>query len=127
MVVRFCMKLERTVGGEKLEIELDNLDVIEALKAGSSSSSASAMFDDYFFMSLQFNHVLFQQCFRESNCVAHELAKLVRFSSPCTWLESPSDHILKYIVNDVTLVEKEKREFHTVKKSNFGRSFDRVS
>jgi hypothetical protein len=62
--------------------------VVAALKNGYSSSVAIAVFDDRYFMSLDFNHVIFNNCNRESNQVAHELARLVRFSPLNTWFES---------------------------------------
>lgn len=50
-----------------------NVEVVTALQNYSSSSVATAVFDDSYFMSLDFNHVIFVHCNRESNQVAHEL------------------------------------------------------
>ena len=47
---------------------------------------ACAISDDCYFMSLDFNHVIYEHCNRENNMVAHELARL---SPPSVWLESP--------------------------------------
>ena len=44
---------------------------------------------DCYFMSLYFNHDIYGHCNRENNSVAHELARIARFSPPSVWLESP--------------------------------------
>ena len=54
IAVRFGMNFARTMGCSKVEICSDNVVDIEALKDGSSSSFASAIFDDCYFMSLHF-------------------------------------------------------------------------
>ncbi|KAI4999787.1 hypothetical protein ZWY2020_004376 [Hordeum vulgare] len=88
LAVRFGMNLARTIGCSKIVVNSDNLEIVETLKKGYSSMAASAIIDDCFFMGLDFNHVIFEYCFRESNQVAHELAKLVMFSSPSCWMDS---------------------------------------
>ena len=50
---------------------------------------ACAISDDCYFMSLEFNHVMYEHRNRENNMVAHELARIARFSHPSVWLESP--------------------------------------
>uniref|UniRef100_A0A8I6Z006 RNase H type-1 domain-containing protein n=1 Tax=Hordeum vulgare subsp. vulgare TaxID=112509 RepID=A0A8I6Z006_HORVV len=70
--VRFGLNLARTVGCSKVEVNLDNVEMISALKEGYSSSLAIAIFDDCYFLSLDFSHILFEHCFRENNKVAHE-------------------------------------------------------
>lgn len=69
------------------------------------SSTVGAIFDDCFYMTLDFNHVIFDHCIRECNQVAHELAKLARFSNPGVWLESPPEAVFSFIVNDATMIE----------------------
>lgn len=100
--VRFGLNLAKLVGCSKVEVVSDNTEVIAALHEGSSSSVASAIFDDCFFMSLDFNHVLYEHCNRDSNQVAHELAKLAKFSPPSIWMESPPDAMIPFLVNDAT-------------------------
>lgn len=67
IVVRFGLNLAQTVGCSKIEVVSDNEGVFNDLKEGFSSSVASAIFDDYYYMSLHFNHVLFDSCIRDSN------------------------------------------------------------
>lgn len=47
---------------------------------------ASAVFYDCHLMSLNFKHVIYEFCNRESNQVAHEVAKLARCSPPNVWM-----------------------------------------
>ena len=54
-------------------------------------------------MSLDFNHITFDHCNRESNQIAHELARLARFSPSISWLEFAPDAVTPWIVNDATL------------------------
>lgn len=89
IAVRFDLNLAQTVGCSKIEVMCDNAEVVVALQGGSSSSIGGAIFDDCFYMTLDFNHVIFDHCIRKCNQVAHELAKLPRFSPASAWLESP--------------------------------------
>ena len=50
---------------------------------------ACVISDDCYFMHLEFNHVIYEHCNRENNMVAHELARIARFSPRGVWLESP--------------------------------------
>jgi ribonuclease HI len=105
--VRFGMNLARTVGVTKIEINSDSVEVIEALKDGYSSSVASAIFDDCFFMSLDFNHVTYEHCVRECNQVAHELARIAKFSPPDLWMDSAPGAIIQMLVNDASILTLE--------------------
>jgi hypothetical protein len=104
IAVRFGMNLARTMGCSKVEICSDDVDVVEALKEGSSTSVASAIFDDCYFMSLDFTHVIYDHCFREINQVAHELARLAKFSSLELWMDSAPSAIIPMLVNDATIL-----------------------
>ncbi|XP_073361442.1 uncharacterized protein [Aegilops tauschii subsp. strangulata] len=104
IAVRFGINLARTIGCNKTEIKSDSLEVVSALNEGYSSSVASAIFDDCYFMSLDFNHVIYEHYNRENNMVADELARIASFSPPSIWLESPPVEVIPLIVNDTTLV-----------------------
>lgn len=81
IAVRFGMNLARTVGCSKVKINSDSEEVVSALKDGNSSSIASAISDDCYFMALDFTHVIYDHSNRENNQVAHEHARITRFSS----------------------------------------------
>ena len=82
IAIRFGLNLARTTGCSKVEVNSDNSDVVEALREGYSALVASAIFDDCYFMSLEFSHIVYEHYFRENNKVAHELASLARFNPP---------------------------------------------
>ena len=65
---------------------------------------ANAIFDDCYFMSLDFSHIVFEHCYRENNKVAHELARLARFTPPNVWMDVASSAIIPLIVSDATIV-----------------------
>ena len=87
-------------------INSDNMEVVEVLREGNSSSVASAIIDDCYFMSSDFNHVIYDHCNRESNKVAHALAKIVKIS-PSIWMDSTPDVLLPLLVNDATILLSE--------------------
>lgn len=78
--------------------------MVAALQNCYCTSVAPAVFDDCYFMSLNFNHVVFYHCNGESNQVAHGLGRLARFSPANTWLESMPDALISLIVNDAAIV-----------------------
>ncbi|KAI4994410.1 hypothetical protein ZWY2020_029458 [Hordeum vulgare] len=107
LAVRFGLNLARTVGCSRIVVSSDSLEIVEALKDGNFSSVASAIIDDCFFMASEFNHVIYDHCFRESNQVTHELARLVKFPSPSCWLDSTPPEVLSLLVNDTTVLASE--------------------
>lgn len=104
IAVGFGLNLARTVGCSKIELVSDSAEVVSALQEGTSSSVAGAIFDDCFYMSLDFDHVIYDHCNGDSNQVAHELAKLVRYSPPGVSMESPPEVVVSFIVNDGTMI-----------------------
>ena len=65
---------------------------------------ACAISDDCYFMSLEFNHVMYEHRNRENNMVAHELARIASFSPPSIWLESPPVEVIPLLLNDTTFL-----------------------
>ena len=107
IAVRFGLNLANTVGCSKIEVTSDSVEVVNALSQGYSSSVASSIIDDYYFMSLGFFHVIYDHCNREYNRVAHELARLARFSSSSVWMDNASNEVIPLLVNDATLLINE--------------------
>lgn len=105
--LRFGLNLARNTGCNRLQINSDNMDVITTMQAGSSSSVASAIFEDCYFMSMDFSHVIYEHCFREANLVAHELARWARFSPPSVWVDSAPVDLVPFLVKDATIVMNE--------------------
>ena len=48
--------------------------------------------------------VTVEHCIRESNIVAHELAKWGSANPPALWVEAPPDFIFKFLADDVSVI-----------------------
>ena len=108
LALRYGLSLEHKAGCNRLIVNSDNLEVIETMKnGGRSTGTAAAVFDDCYFLDCDFPLTSFEHCFREANKVAHELAKLARFSSTSDWFEDPLPDIVQILINDVTSVSNE--------------------
>ena len=53
-------------------------------------------------MSLDFNHVVYDHCNREANQVAHEMARLAKFSTLGFWMDTVPSAVIPLLVNDAT-------------------------
>ena len=74
---------------------------------GQSAGAAAAIFEDCFFMACDFPQTSFERCNREANKVAHELARLARFSDTIDWFEEPQNEIVPFLLNDVSVISTE--------------------
>ena len=102
MALRYGLSIAQRAGCNRLVINSDNMEVIETMNNGGRSSSiAAVVFDDCYFLACDFPITKFEHCNREANRVAHELAKLARFSSSLNWFEEPLSEIVPLLINDV--------------------------
>jgi hypothetical protein len=86
----------------------DYMDVILVMKeVGQSSGVAATIFDDCYHLASEFPKIIFGHSFRESNCVAHELARVARGIADQVWLDDPPNFLLPVFLNDVTLLSNE--------------------
>jgi hypothetical protein len=84
------------------------MDAISVMKEGGQSSGvAAAIFDDCYHLASEFPKIIFEHSFRESNCVAHELARVARGIASQVWLDDPPNFLLPVLLNDVTLISNE--------------------
>jgi ribonuclease HI len=100
------LTLAQRIGANNFIIQTDCAQVVETMKQGGFSATASAaIYDDCIILRSGFGVVSVEFCNREANHVAHELAR-VSFSldSSCTWVDEPPSFILSKFVNDVTIV-----------------------
>lgn len=89
-------------------INSDNSDVIQAMQdSGLFAGPVAAVIDDCYHMSRDLVHARFEHCHREANSVAHELARLARFSPPSTWFDDAPSALIALIVKDSLLVTTE--------------------
>ena len=72
-----------------------------------TTSTTVAVFDDCYFLACDFLITRFAHCNRQANKVAHELAKLTKFSSTFGWFEDPLSEIVPHFINDVIVIENE--------------------
>ena len=106
--LRFGLSLAQRAGCNRLVINSDNLEVIETMNnGGRSAGAAAAIFDDCYFLACDFPTSRFEHCNREANKVAHELARLARFSSTIDWFEEPMFEIVPFLTNDVSVISVE--------------------
>ncbi|KAI4983881.1 hypothetical protein ZWY2020_025747 [Hordeum vulgare] len=84
------------------------MEVIETMEdGGQSAGAAAAIFDDCFHYACDFTTTRFEHCNREANKVAHELARLARFSLVSEWIEEPLNEIVMLLINDVIVIANE--------------------
>ncbi|XBI63808.1 hypothetical protein VPH35_044145 [Triticum aestivum] len=107
LALKFGVTLAQRAGCNRLIINSDNLKVIETMQDGGQSAGAAAtIFDDCFHYACDFVVTRFEHCNREANKVAHELARLARFSAK-DWFEEPINEIVVILTNDVLIISNE--------------------
>lgn len=89
MVLKFGLSSRKMAGRNRIVINSDNLEVIDATKNGGRSVGAVTIFDDCYYIVCDFSISKFDHCNREANKVVHELAILARFSLTSDWFEKP--------------------------------------
>jgi hypothetical protein len=78
------------------------------IDGGFSATAAVAIFMDCNILSAGFTKVTFEYCPRESNSVAHELARVCYQSfNSCIWDDDPPSFILPFLINDVSVFGNE--------------------
>ncbi|KAI4997390.1 hypothetical protein ZWY2020_052732 [Hordeum vulgare] len=108
LALKFGLTLAQKAGCNRLIINSDNSEVIEIMKDGGRSAGApAAIFDDCFHYACDFVATRFEHCNREANKVAHELARLARFSQSSNWFEEPPLEIVTLLINDVLIISNE--------------------
>ncbi|XBJ08616.1 hypothetical protein VPH35_013878 [Triticum aestivum] len=108
LALKFGLTLAQRSGCNRLIINSDNLEVIDTMNDGGQSAGAAAtIFDDCFHYACDFVIARFEHCNREVNKVAHELARLARFSLTSDWFEEPLNEIVMILTNDVLLITNE--------------------
>ena len=108
LALKFGLSLAQRTGCNRIIINSDNMEVIETMnEGGRSSGAAAAIFYDCFHLACDFPISRFEHCNREANKVAHELAKLARFSFISDWFEEPHNAIVPILINDVMIISNE--------------------
>ncbi|KAI4971715.1 hypothetical protein ZWY2020_002629 [Hordeum vulgare] len=106
--LRFGLTLTQKVVCNRLIINSDNMKVIETMKEGGRSAGATtAIFDDCFHFACDFVASRFEHCNTEANKVAHEFARLAKFSRASHWFDEPPDEVVSLLLNDVLIISNE--------------------
>ena len=72
-----------------------------------TAGAAATFFDDCFYYACDFVITSFEHYNRETNKVAHELARLARFSLTSDWFEESLPEIVSILINDLLLISNE--------------------
>ena len=99
------LKLARNTGCSNLVVRSDNITVVDTIKCNKGYSRvAASVLDDCRSILLDFGRVNIEHCSRETNYVAHELAKWGRANNPSLWVDAPPDFIVRLFADDVTII-----------------------
>ena len=81
------------------------MEVINTIKNGGQlAGTAAAVFDDCYFLACDFPLTRFEHCNMEANIVAHELARLAKFSTTRDSFEEPLDEIVTFLIDNVIVI-----------------------
>lgn len=103
--VRVGLEFALLAGCSRISISSDSSAVVDALSAGHQPyGAAAAIYEDCF--SLLDDLVQFDigHCLRDSNKVAHELARVAKYQLFNSWYDSPPACIVSLLGEDVTLI-----------------------
>jgi hypothetical protein len=84
------------------------MEVVDIMgDGGFTANSAVAIYDECNTIWLGFQEISIEHCERETNQVAHELAKRAMISKNyCIWDDDPSSFIVDLLSNDVTILDQ---------------------
>ena len=102
--LRHGILLAQRMGITKFIVESDCLEVIETMNNGGfTASGASAIYSDCLVLIIGYTSVSFVHCPKETNSVAHVLARQAVSAPPSVWIDEPPAFIVKGLVDDATL------------------------
>jgi ribonuclease HI len=106
IAMRNGLELAVSLGCNRVEAESDAVDVINACNGEEMWwSSAAAIYADCISSIATLGEVKFRHCPRESNEVAHNLARFCYDSkNSCNWVDEPPSCILSKLLDDVTIL-----------------------
>lgn len=99
------LKLARSTGCSNLVVRSDNITLVEAINLNEGYSMVAApVLDECRSILNDFGKVNVEYCIRESNFVAHALARWGRDKNPSLWVDAPPEFIVKLLADDVTII-----------------------
>jgi ribonuclease HI len=106
MAMLHGLSLVNQIGCSSVEVESDSIEVIQ-ISTGENRmwNEASAIYSDILAQAANIGTVEFSHCRRDTNTVAHDLARDSFISrSCCNWIDDPPSFILLALLNDVTVL-----------------------
>ncbi|KAI4969584.1 hypothetical protein ZWY2020_000498 [Hordeum vulgare] len=99
------LKLARDIGCKNLVVmRSDNITVVDTIRRNEEYSMVAApIYDECLSFLEDFGKFTVEHCIRESNYVAHELARWGRANSPSRWVDASYDFIVIQLAEDVSI------------------------
>ena len=86
---------------------MDNIIVTDAIKDNEGQGMVVApILEECMTLLQDFGKVSIEHCNRESNAVAHELARWGSVNNPSVWVDAPPNFIINLLVDDVAVIDK---------------------
>ncbi|XBJ08758.1 hypothetical protein VPH35_013988 [Triticum aestivum] len=98
------LKLAKEIGCHNVVVRSDNITVVEALKLNGGYSMVAAPFDECRSYLEDFGKFTIKHCIRETNNIAHELARWGHANNPSRWIDDPPDFIVNLLADDVAIL-----------------------
>ncbi|KAF7103189.1 hypothetical protein CFC21_104207 [Triticum aestivum] len=99
------LKLARDTGCHNVVVRSGNIMVVDALRLnGGYSMVAAPEFDECRSYLQDFGRFTIEHCIRQSNYVAHELARRGHVHNPSRWIDAPSDFIVNLLADDAFIL-----------------------
>jgi ribonuclease HI len=104
MAMLHGLTLANSLGYTNIEAESDSLEVVNLCSGADRIwNDATAIYADIFSQAVSIGKIEFMHCGRDTNKVAHELARSCFMSSTgCNWVDEPPSFLLEKLLNDVT-------------------------
>jgi hypothetical protein len=106
MAMMHGLSLVNQIGCNAVEAESNSMEVIQIYGGENRMwNEATAIYADILAQAANIGKVVFMHCGRDTNLVAHELAR-DSFSrkSCCNWVDEPPSFLLPALLNDVTVL-----------------------
>jgi ribonuclease HI len=106
LAVLYGLEMVNRLGFNSIEIESDSMEVIQFCTGEERIwNDATAVYVGIFEHAASIGHVEFHHCRRETNMVAHEIARnSLSTRTSCNWVDEPPSFILSALLNDVTIL-----------------------
>lgn len=107
--LRDGLLLAQQIGCSRVEFQSDCMEVVTTMQEGGFSATAAvAIYDECSQYWKDFLSISISHCIRDSNVVAHELARQALIGkNSFVWIDDPPAFIPQLLVNDVTIFSNE--------------------